>query len=309
VDRPPGVHGIGVLLGRLETVKHPAQVFLVSREPGEVPAEKHVPFGDARHRFEKLWSLMARRAGDPGVLHHEILDHLPSLAGGEFPAARNLIGGRVSRLLVGRHAGVAFSPSVTSTEFNFDQTLQNSFHLLPGSTGFTGFTSSGLSSQSVQMSDNQISVSTLTHATLDNSMQGQGFVGSGGSIKGQSTLDVTFLVSQPLDVSFTYNYQTPFGIVGPHLLTISEVGGPVLIGLFGPQPNTASLDGTLSLAPGTYEISGGSALFWKPGIDNQESGDTNTLILSAAPAIPEPSAAFVFGTGLVVVATRLRRTK
>ena len=77
VDRAPGVHGVGVLLGGLEPVADPAEVLLVSSEPGEVPAQERVPFGDSRHQLEELRALVPRSARHARVFDHE-LGHLSS---------------------------------------------------------------------------------------------------------------------------------------------------------------------------------------------------------------------------------------
>jgi hypothetical protein len=205
---------------------------------------------------------------------------------------------------------IVFSGSETGTQFNFDQTLQTSFALQSSVSGFCCFLLSGVSSASVQITDNQISVSTYTHEGLGGSPGPADVVGTGPMVEGSSTVGLTFLVSQPLDVSFTYDYFAPGIGPGPHTLTFG--GGsssqPLIAPPFFQLPSLGhySLEGTLRLDPGIYGIGGGSQL--RAGVGDQEvPGDSSTLILNAAPAIPEPSAAFVFGMGLVVIATRLRR--
>jgi hypothetical protein len=207
---------------------------------------------------------------------------------------------------------LGFTGLVTSGELNFDQTLQNTYAPPDGALGITG-----VSSQSLQMTDNQISLSVYTHASVGPGGCTQGPC-SGGPVgaDGLSTLDLSFLVSQPLDVTFRYDYQIASLLSqnqspNPNILTLNEVGvGPLIALVFGPTlnpPVSGSLEGTLRFAPGTYEINAGSFMHFAAGLDVASSGDSHTLIMSAAPAIPEPSAAFVFGTGLVVIATRLRR--
>src|SRR5271157_3831493 len=92
VDRTAGVYRVGALLGCLEPVSDPAEVFLVSRETGEVPAKEHVPLGDAGHELKKLGPLVARRTRDPRVLDCQVFDDVPATGLRELAATGDLVG-------------------------------------------------------------------------------------------------------------------------------------------------------------------------------------------------------------------------